>query len=140
MARPITVNNFGNGTYLGGNTNNNSTFSGAITLAESVTIVSAATGNNAVTFSGAISNGGTGFGVNVLGPGNVVFRGFQYVFGCDRSQRRSAGAGLLASHVARQQYRRQQLALEPRRRRPGPAGKFGGNQQPDVQRHDRQPG
>ncbi len=73
MARPITVNNFGNGTYLGGNTNNNSTFSGAITLAESVTIVSAATGNNAVTFSGAISNGGTGFGVNVLGPGNVVF-------------------------------------------------------------------
>ena len=73
MANPISVNNYGKGTTLGGITNDSSAFTGAITLAKSVNIVSSATGGNAVTFNGVISDGGNGLGITAQGPGNVVF-------------------------------------------------------------------
>ena len=65
----ISVNAFGNGTTLGGA----GAFSGAITLAQGITIVSSATGQNALTFSGPISESAAGQNVTVQGPGNVVF-------------------------------------------------------------------
>ncbi len=73
VANSISVNNDGNGTTLGGNTNNSATFSGPISLAKGVNIASSATGGNTLLFSGVISNGSTTGSVNVVGPGNVTF-------------------------------------------------------------------
>jgi autotransporter-associated beta strand protein len=71
LTRPITVNNFGATTTLGGtHTSGTSTFSGAITLNKSVTLAAASGGT--VAFTGAMS--GTG-GATVAGPGIVTFGG-----------------------------------------------------------------
>ncbi len=61
---------------LAGLTNANATYSGTITLNNSLNIASAATGGNVLTFSGSLVNGsGTANGVTLTGPGNVVFSG-----------------------------------------------------------------
>ena len=74
VERPINVNNVGAGSTLGGNTDNNSTFSGNITLSKDVKISQVATtSGNAVTFSGVIS--GTGFDVTKIGLGKAVLSG-----------------------------------------------------------------
>jgi autotransporter-associated beta strand protein len=72
IKRGVAVTNNGTGIItIGGNTDNNSTFSGAVSLAKNVNISQVATtGSNAVTFSGVIS--GTGFGVSKVGAGKAI--------------------------------------------------------------------
>jgi autotransporter-associated beta strand protein len=78
VARNITVGSAtgtNSSTYtIGGNTDNNSTFSGAISLNQSLTVSQVANaGNNALTISGAIStNNGSTPTVTFAGPGNII--------------------------------------------------------------------
>jgi autotransporter-associated beta strand protein len=74
IERAVDVTSNGTGVAtLGGDTDNNSLFSGAINLSKNVNISQVATtGANAVTFSGAISGG---FGVSKVGDGKAVFSG-----------------------------------------------------------------
>lgn len=73
FARPISVNatTGASTTTIGGGTDENSTFSGAITLAKNLSITSAASGANSVNITGAIS--GPGFAITKVGSGNVTF-------------------------------------------------------------------
>ena len=79
VANPITVG--GNGTTgiltLGGNTDGNSTFSGAITLKRNLTVAQVATsGSNALTLSGNIAAGTSGAEtLTFAGPGAIQVTG-----------------------------------------------------------------
>lgn len=72
VGRDINVNNFNStgNTFIGGSTDSNSEFSGNISLYRSVSLTSATTGSNAVTFSGDISGD---HAVNITGTGTVRF-------------------------------------------------------------------
>ena len=75
VGRPVIVTNLvTSGTYsIGGSTDDNATFSGAITVNEPLTIVEAANaGNNALTISGGMTTGTGGLKtLTFAGPGNV---------------------------------------------------------------------
>jgi len=76
IERSITVTGTATGgtgvTTLGGNTDDNSTFSGAIALGATTQLTSVTTGTNAVTFSGAMSGSG---GITKVGTGRVIISG-----------------------------------------------------------------
>jgi len=74
LSNSITVQAGNTGTAkIGGNTDNNSTFSGAITANHDLTISQVSTtGNNVLTISGGISSGNTGAKtITFAGPGNI---------------------------------------------------------------------
>ena len=74
MDRPVTVSSSGSGTVtIGGNSDDNSTFSGVITLNRNVRITSATTGTNRVTLSGTMDDGVGSFSVTKVGAGTVDF-------------------------------------------------------------------
>lgn len=76
IERNVTVNDTTTGgtgvTTLGGNTDDNSTFSGTIALGATTQLTSVTTGTNAVTFSGAMSGNG---GITKVGTGRVIVSG-----------------------------------------------------------------
>jgi rhamnogalacturonan endolyase len=76
VGRPILVTNLATtGTYMiGGGTDDNAAFSGAITVNQPLTIVAAAgSGLNALTISGGITAGSSGLKpLTLAGPGNVM--------------------------------------------------------------------
>jgi autotransporter-associated beta strand protein len=73
VGHPITVANYANGAYtIGGSTDNNATFSGAITLNQPLTISQVAnTGGNTLTISGGITAGSGSQTVTFAGPGTM---------------------------------------------------------------------
>ena len=66
VQRPIRVANYGAGTTIGGNTDDDSTFSGDIRLDKTGRLISVTTGARTVTFSGRISGVG---GIEKIGAG-----------------------------------------------------------------------
>ena len=64
IPNPVTVDVYGNGTYLGGNTADSSTFSGPVSLGKTATLLAASGGT--ANFSGVLSGAG---GVTVGFPG-----------------------------------------------------------------------
>lgn len=76
IGRDITVTGTATGgtgvTTLGGNTNDNSLFSGAVALGATTQLTSVTTGSNAVTFSGVFSGSG---GLSKIGAGTVKLTG-----------------------------------------------------------------
>lgn len=69
IERAVTVNDFGTSTTLGGNSDHNSTFSGAVALGKTANLQSVTTGVNSVTFSGVLSGAG---GITKTGSGRVT--------------------------------------------------------------------
>lgn len=72
IERDITVASQGTGTTIGGLTDTNATFSGAITLAKDVWLSSITTGSNSMFFTGAMTGAG---GVVKVGAGVVTLAG-----------------------------------------------------------------
>jgi autotransporter-associated beta strand protein len=74
ISRPIitTANTNTIAITIGGNTNDNSLFSGAFQMDKSPRLTSVASGSNAVTFSGMISSTTGTHGITKIGPGIVV--------------------------------------------------------------------
>jgi autotransporter-associated beta strand protein len=74
IERAVNVTGNGSGTAtIGGNTNDNSAFTGAISLGKSTKVTSVATGGNLLTISGNIS--GPGFAIEKVGFGAAAFAG-----------------------------------------------------------------
>src|SRR5205823_3716794 len=86
-----------NGTYtIGGNTDNNSTFSGAITLNKPLTVTQVANaGANVLTISGGIANGGNLVTFNNAGNVNLTTAAISGTGGLTKS-----GSGNLAMSFA----------------------------------------
>jgi autotransporter-associated beta strand protein len=74
IARPITVNSSPaiQSSTLGGNSDHNSTFSGAVSLNRNLIVTSATTGTNATSFTGTLNDSAGSFSVTKAGNGSVI--------------------------------------------------------------------
>jgi len=97
VARNINVvaNGSAGTSTLGGATNASSTFSGAITLNRGLTLTSAATGSNMVTFSGAITDASGHNVVTTGGTGTVELTGNANTYGLAGSVGTIVSGGVL---------------------------------------------